>query len=108
MRMSGIEDWALASTLVFALAFTATIDQARHAGAMAAPRVAAADQAPQFFMTITAKRLPAACKGTDAATNAVYCATFLEADAVVEMRETATAYAERNGAVDAERLVENK
>jgi hypothetical protein len=102
MRMSGIEDWALALTLVFALAFTVTINQARHFQAANATSVAQADQAPQYVMTITAKRLPAVCKGAAGAANAVYCATFLEADAVIEMHETAAGFAARSAAVDAD------
>src|SRR5436190_15631816 len=98
MRMSGLEDWALAATLVFAIAFTATIQQTRHGiGANAAP-VAAADHGPDYVMTITAKHLPAACKGALAAENAVYCTPFLEAEAVIEVHETAAAYAARTGA----------
>ena len=109
MRMSGIEDWALALTLVSAIAFTVTINQVRHAHAATPVTVAAAQSqgAPLYVMTITAKRLPTACKGTAAAANAVYCTTFLEADAVVEMHETAAGYAARANAVDAE-LAYNK
>lgn len=101
MRASGMEDWALALTLVFAVTFTATIHQAKPTQAAAPVLAAAADQVPQYFMTITAKRLPASCKGTGAVTNAVYCATFLQADAVIEMHETAATYAARTGAIDA-------
>lgn len=93
MRTSGIEDWALAATLVFAIAFAVTMDQARHHRAIAAT-AEAATATPSFEMTITAKRLPAACKGAAALTNAADCAKYLQADAVVEMRETSTAYAE--------------
>lgn len=102
MRMSGIEDWALAMTLVFALAFTLTINQVRHAQAAAPATIAQSEAAPQFAMTITAKRLPAVCKGTVASANALYCASMLEADAVVEMHETAAGYATLNNAVDAD------
>jgi hypothetical protein len=100
MRMSGLEDWALAFTLVFAIAFTATIQQT-HRNATDASALVAANQVPQYAMTITAKRLPAACKGDAAADNAVYCTPFLEAAVVVEVHETAAAYVERTGAVDA-------
>jgi hypothetical protein len=93
MRTSGAEDWALAATLVFAIAFAVTMDQARHHRAVAAT-ADAASATPAFEMTITAKRLPANCKGTAAIANAADCAKYLQADAVVEMRETATAYAE--------------
>lgn len=105
MRMSGIEDWALGLTLVFALAFTVTINQVRHAQAGTTPAPASvveAGPAPQFVMTITAKRLPAVCKGAAGAANAVYCTTFLEAAAVVEMHETVAGYAARSDAVDAD------
>ncbi len=107
MRMSGIEDWALALTLVFALAFTVTINQVRHAQPASTVSVTQSDPAPHFVMTITAKRLPAVCKGAAGAANAIYCATFLEADAVVEMHETSTGFAARSGAVDAD-LAYNK
>ena len=102
MRMSGIEDWALGLTLVFALAFTVTIHQVRHAQAGDASSAAQSDQTPQYAMTITAKRLPTVCKGAAGTANAVYCATFLEADAVVEMHETAAGFAARSAAVDAD------
>jgi hypothetical protein len=102
MRMSDIEDWALALTMVFAVVFTATINQGRHAHAAVAANFDQSQPAPQFAMTITAKRLPAMCKGADAAANALYCASFLEADAVVEMHETAAGYAVLNNALDAD------
>ena len=100
MRMSDMEDWGLALTLVFAVSFAATIHHAKPAAAPASA-VALSDQVPQYAMTITAKRLPVMCKGASAVTNAVYCASFLQADAVVEMHETAASFAERTGAVDA-------
>ena len=92
MRTSGMEDWALAATLVFAIAFAVTIDQVRHHQANAATVDTA--PAPQFVMTITAKRLPAACKGAAALAKAD-CSKYLQADAVVEMHETSSAYAAR-------------
>jgi hypothetical protein len=101
MRMSGLEDWALAFTLVFAIAFTATIQQTHRGIAANASPLAAADQVPQYAMTITAKRLPAVCKGDVATENAIYCTPFLEAAVVIEVHETAAAYVERTGAVDA-------
>ena len=107
MRMSGIEDWALALTLVSAIAFTVTIDQGRHARAASPAAVAQSQSAPLYAMTITAKRLPTVCKGAAGAANAIYCATFLEADAVVEMHETTAGYAARNNTIDAE-LAYNK
>jgi len=107
MRMSGIDDWGLGLTLVFALAFTVTIHQVHHARPTEAFSVAQSDQEPHFVMTITAKRLPSLCKGAAGAANALYCATFLEADAVVEMHETTTGFAARSGAIDAD-LAYNK
>ena len=101
MRISGLEDWGLAACLVFAIAFTATIRQGHHGIEANAAPVAVADQQPQYVMTITAKRLPAVCKGSVAAENAVYCTPFLEAAAVIEVHETAAAYAARTGALDA-------
>jgi hypothetical protein len=98
MRASGTEDWALAFTLVFAVAFTATLQQARQGiEAKAAPT----GQTPHYAMTITAKRLPAICKGDVATENALYCAPFLEAAVVIEVQETAASYAARTGAQDA-------
>lgn len=101
MRMSSLEDWGLAACLVFAIAFTATIHQGHQGIAATAAPLAAADQMPQYVMTITAKRLPAVCKGSVTAENAIYCTPFLEAAAVIEIHETAAAYAARTGAVDA-------
>ena len=89
---SAIEDWALAATFVFALAFVVTINEAKHHQAIAA--AAAATPAPNFVMTVTAKRLPAACKGEALTTNAD-CTKFLQADAVVEMQEVTPALAVR-------------
>lgn len=98
MRTSGMEDWALGFLLVFAVAFTATLQQARHGiEANAAP----AEQVPEYAMTITAKRLPAVCKGEVASENTLYCAPFLEASTIIEMHETAAGYAARTGAQDA-------
>jgi hypothetical protein len=93
MRTSGMEDWALAATFVFALAFGVTINEAKHFKANAAT----AEAAPEYTMTITAKRLPASCKGTAATTNAADCAKYLQADAVVEMHEAAPALAKHEG-----------
>jgi len=92
MRTSAIEDWALAATFVFALAFTVTIHEAGHIQATAA--TAAATPAPNFVMTVTGKRLPANCKGAALTANAD-CTKFLQADAVVEMHETTPALAAR-------------
>jgi hypothetical protein len=92
MRTSGMEDWALAATFVFALAFTVTIHEAQHYKANAA--AAEATPAPQFVMTVTAKRLPAACKGAALTTNAD-CVKHLDTAAVVEMHEAAPALAAR-------------
>lgn len=88
---SAIEDWALAATFVFALAFVVTINEAKHHQANAE---AAATPAPNFVMTVTAKRLPAACKGEALTTNAD-CTKFMQADAVVEMQEVTPALAAR-------------
>lgn len=90
MRTSGVEDWALAATFVFALAFATTIHEARHFTASAA--TAEANSTPEYAMTITAKRLPASCKGAALTANPD-CSKFLQADAVVEMHETTPAYA---------------
>jgi hypothetical protein len=93
MRTSAMEDWALAATFVFAVAFSATIHEARHFQAEAA--TAEATPAPQFVMTVTAKRLPASCRGAAALANSADCARYLQADAVVEMHEAAPAVASR-------------
>ena len=92
MRRSGIEDWALGATFIFALAFAVTIHEAPHFRANAATE--ASEPAPQFEMTVTAKRLPAACKGEALTTNAD-CSKLLHADATVEMHETSAAVAAR-------------
>jgi len=91
MRAS-IEEWGLAATFVFALAFTVTIHEARHIEATAATQ--AATPAPNFVMTVTAKRLPASCKGEALTANAE-CAKLVQGDTVVEMHETSTALAAR-------------
>lgn len=91
MRTSGIEDWALAATFVFALAFAVTIHESGHFQANAATEMAVA---PQYEMTVTAKRLPASCKGAALTSNAD-CQKLLQADAVVEMHETSAAVAAR-------------
>ena len=93
MRTSGMEDWALAATLVFAIAFGVTINEAKHFRAQAATAAAT----PQYSMTITAKRLPTSCKGVAATANAADCAKYLQAEAVVEMHETAPALADHEG-----------
>ena len=91
MRVSHMEDWALAATFVFALAFAVTINEARHFKANA--ETVGATAAPQFVMTVTAKRIPAACKG--ALATSADCSKYLQRDAVVEVQEAAPSYAVR-------------
>ncbi|MBI1212347.1 MAG: hypothetical protein GC190_12855 [Alphaproteobacteria bacterium] len=90
MRTSSIENWALPATLVFALAFVATVREAGHFQANAA--TAETSMTPHYVMTVTAKRLPASCKGAALKSNPD-CLSALNADAVVEMHEASPALA---------------
>jgi hypothetical protein len=90
--MRAVEDWALAVTFVFALAFVVTIHEASHFQASAATEMASST--PRYEMTVTAKRLPSSCKGIALVSNAS-CAKIVQGDAVVEMHEVAPAYAAR-------------
>jgi len=92
MRVSGWEDFALPLMLVFAVAFALTL---RHEISLpaAAPEAMAAQMQPDYVMTITAKRLPAACR--NAATRAPSCASLLAGDARVEVREGSARLADR-------------
>jgi hypothetical protein len=91
MRMSGWEDFALPLTLVFAVVFALTL---RHELSLpSAPQAVAAEAQPDYVMTITAKRLPAECRG--AATRTPSCANLLAGDARVEMHEGNTRLADR-------------
>jgi hypothetical protein len=90
--MRTVEDWALAATFVFALAFVVGVHEVGHFQANAATELASAT--PRYEMTVTAKRLPASCKGAALSSNS-HCAKLVQGDAVVEMHEVAPDYAAR-------------
>ena len=92
MRMSGWEDLALPLTLVFAVAFALTL-RSQISLPSPAPQAIAAEAQPDYVMTITAKRLPAECKGGAARTP--NCASLLASEARVEMHEGNTRLADR-------------
>jgi len=48
--------------------------------------VASAIDKPQYTLTVTAKRLPAECKGQKAESAPSHCLSYLNGDATMEMR----------------------
>ena len=56
MRMSGLEDFALPLTLVFAVAFSLTLRHELALPSPAAEAIAATEAQPDYVMTITAKK----------------------------------------------------
>lgn len=92
MRMSRWEDFALPLMLVFAVVFALTLNHQLSLPS-AASVATAAERQPDYVMTITAKRLPAECRGTPERASA--CAEQLAGNARVEMRETNARLAER-------------
>ncbi len=73
MRKSGWEDFALPLTLVFAVAFAFTLHQSVATNSVGRPGIASLE--PDYVMTVTAKRLPADCRGPNA--SAPFCGQYL-------------------------------
>jgi hypothetical protein len=91
MRRSGIDDFALPLTLAAAIVFVVAMVPALGNTAQST----AASAVPDYVMTITANRLPAACKGLSSLVAAPQCARLLAGEATVRMRETAPRLATR-------------
>ncbi len=91
MRMSDLEDVALPLTLVFAVAFALTLQHEIKLPSPATQAIAATEAAPDYVMTITAKRLPPACRR---APQSSFCERFLAGDARIEMHESAARVAQ--------------
>lgn len=105
MRFSNVDNWGLAATSLLSIAFVLVLQHGR-ALDISSPAEAAAPAieppAPTFVMTITAKRLPSACKGVVATSNHVYCSNLLEAAPVVVMTETGTQITELDSSLTAD------
>lgn len=94
MRKYGWEDFALPLVLVFALTFALTLHRQIELPTAVTPAVAATATEPGYVMTITARRLPAECKGAGA--RAASCASYLTGEARVEICERDTHLAQRS------------
>jgi hypothetical protein len=73
MTTQNFEDWLIGASA--AIAVTATLGVQLIATTPLASTANAAEAAPAYTLTITAQRLPAACK-TQATKNSAYCAQF--------------------------------
>ncbi|MCE9523538.1 MAG: hypothetical protein K8S25_14040 [Alphaproteobacteria bacterium] len=79
-----IEEWTFGLSFVFAAAFALAL-HGQEAPSLTTQANAAVNSAPAYIMTVTAKRLPAECKGLSMASSAS-CASFADANTKVELR----------------------
>ena len=93
MRKYGWEDFALPLMVVFAVTFALTLRQQINVPAAIGPAVAETNLQPGYVITVTAKRLPAECRGVGA--HAPSCDRILAGETRMEMRENNTRLAER-------------
>ena len=93
MRKYGWEDFALPLVLLFAVTFALTLRHQITLPAAATPAMASTEVQPDYVITVTAKRLPAECKG--AAPHMSSCDRFLAGEAKMELRDANTRLAER-------------
>jgi hypothetical protein len=86
MEMRNWEDWALGLTFVAAAALAVTLSEARSPSYMMAA-IAGERSGPVDVITVTAKRLPAECKGLSASTMTAKCAALID-NATISVTET--------------------
>ena len=93
MRRYGWEDLALPLMVVFAVTFALTLRHQISLPVSVSPAVAETNVQPAYVITVTAKRLPAECRGASAHTP--MCDRILAGETRMEMRENNTRLAER-------------
>jgi len=84
--MRNWEDWAMAMPLALVPVLALTLGEAR-GPSLASEAIAAEQPKPQYMMTITAKRLPAECRGIAEESLPAHCLAVLDATTVT-MRKT--------------------
>jgi len=85
MESRNWEDWALGLAFVAAAALALTLNEARAPSFLTAA-IAGERTVPAYVMTITAKRLPAECKGIANGAMPSNCAAIIDG-ATVSVRE---------------------
>jgi hypothetical protein len=93
MRRYGWEDFALPLMVVFAVTFALTLRHQINVPVPVSPALAEGSVQPDYVITVTAKRLPAECRGAGA--HAPSCDRILAGETRMEMRENNTRLAER-------------
>ena len=84
MSASKIEEWTFVLSFVVAIGVAVAL-HAKEAPSFATEATAAVRNAPDYVMTVTAKRLPAECKGVTLSSS-LACAAFADANTTVEVK----------------------
>lgn len=86
MTYADFETWGLPVTFVAAIAICVTMNQTPISPANALEGARELRAPADVTMTITAKRLPAECKGAAAAANAATCAAYFDEAPTIAVR----------------------
>lgn len=78
------EEWTLGVSFALAIAISLAL-HSNDAPSLATEAKAAVAGAPGYFITVTAKRLPAECKGVDLKSS-LACAAFANSETTAEFR----------------------
>jgi hypothetical protein len=81
---SKIEEWTFVLSFVAAIAIAVAL-HGNEAPSFATEATAAVRNAPDYVMTVTAKRLPAECKGVNLSSS-LACAAFVDANTTVDVK----------------------